>query len=138
MNENTENNIGIENLSEEQIKKLTEDIAKSFKDVDVNNPEELMEYLQKNYAPDIPDLDRPKKMISCPHEIVFTVRALVLEENEKGETMGCKEVCQKNYHIPVPSTKDYNAYMECFFKYLENCITSSAKRATEDTENKNG
>lgn len=135
-----ENNekIDIESLSEEQLNKIREDIVNSFRDVDTKNPEELLKYIRNNYITDIPDLETPKKLIDCSHEIVFTIRASVLEENEKGETIGCKEVCQKDYHIPVPPKKDYNTYMETFFKYLENCITYSAKNSANNTEDKNG
>ena len=132
MTEDTNNDI-----SQEDIDRIKEDIIKSFSDVNINDPEQLMKYLQSNYIGDLPNIDRPKKLISCPHEIVFNLRASVMEENEKGEIVSCKEVCQKDYHIPVPPKKDYTTYMECFFKYLENCITNSAKNTNESIEDKN-
>jgi phosphatidylethanolamine-binding protein (PEBP) family uncharacterized protein len=116
------------------IEKIKEDLANSFKDVDINNPTELLDYLQKNYVREVPDLDSPKKLISCPHEIIFDIKATVMEENEKGEVVGCKEICRKDYHIPVPPKKDYNLYMESFFEYLEKCITSSIKHSEEKVE----
>lgn len=126
------------NITQEEIDRIKTEIEQSFKDIDINSPEELIKYLQNNYNLDIPDLERPKKLIECPHEIIFDVKATVLEENEKGEIVGCKEICRKDYHIPVPPTADYNYYMESFFQYLENCITSSAKHAANKTEDNNG
>jgi hypothetical protein len=67
-----------------------------------------------------------EKAIVCPHEIIFTINANVLTENEKGELTSTKEICVKNYHIPVPIDKNYQEYMHIFFKYIEeqiiNCI----------------
>lgn len=125
-----------EPLTEEQIEKYKQILLDSFKDVDTSNPQNVLDFLKQNYIKDVPNIERPEKILSCPHEIVFTIIANVLEENEKGETIGSKEVCQKNYHIPVPAAHDYNMYMDSFFKYLENCIKSSAKHATEKSEPK--
>lgn len=72
-----------------------------------------------------------EKLISCPHELVFNVKAHVLEENEKGEVIGTKEIMVKNYHIPVPPGIEYNKYMDSFFKFLENCILSAANHTQE-------
>lgn len=126
-----------EPLTEEQIEKYKKILSESFRHVDTSDPNKVLEFLQQNYIKDIPNIERPEKVLSCPHEVVFTVIANVLEENEKGETIGSKEICQKNYHIPVPAMHDYNIYMDSFFKFLENCITSSAKHATKESEPKN-
>jgi hypothetical protein len=74
------------------------------------------------------------KLISCRHEIIFNINANVLEENELGETVGSKAICTKNYHIPVPSDKDYNEYMDSFFSFLENCISQAAIKSNEETK----
>jgi hypothetical protein len=116
------------------IEKIRENIIDSLKDVDVNNPTELLDYLQKNYVNSVPDLEKPQKLIDCPYEIIFDIKATVMEENEKGEIVGCKEICKKDYHIPVPPKKDYNIYMQSFFEHLEKCIISSAKHSTEQTK----
>lgn len=123
----------VETDQTDYIEKVKQDFANSFGDADVTNPTELLDYLQKNYNNEVPDLDRPKKLISCPHEIIFDIKATVMEENEKGEIVGCKEICRKDYHIPVPPKKDYNLYMESFFEHLEKCIISSAKHSEEKT-----
>jgi hypothetical protein len=74
------------------------------------------------------------KLIDCPKELVFTVMANVLSENDKGEYIGSNEICKKNYHIPIPDNKEYHVFMDSFFKFLENCLASSAEQAynTED------
>lgn len=128
------NPMDFDNLSDEQINEYKQKIIDAFRDVDANNPEELLKYLQANYGNEIPHLDRPEKLTICPHEIVFSVMASVMEENEKGETIGCKEVCQKNYHIPIPPQNDYNIYMEAFFEHISECIQQSSKYATKASE----
>ena len=59
-----------------------------------------------------------KKLIECPHEIIFKVTANVLEENKDGQLVSSKEICTKDYHIPVPADKDYKEYMNIFFEFL--------------------
>ena len=76
-----------------------------------------------------------EKLIDCKHEIVFSVVANVLEENEKGEAVKSKKICSKNYHIPVPEGVDYDMYMDSFFSFLENCLAESAKQADPNPEN---
>lgn len=70
---------------------------------------------------------KPKKLIDCAHEIVFTVTANVLMENEKREIIGTEEVCTKNFHIPVPVDKDYKVFMKAFFEHIEKCLLTSIK-----------
>ena len=93
---------------------LLEDIINYKKEVD--NPAEELE---------------TKKLIDCPHEIVFTITAQVLSQNERGEIVGSKDICTKNYHIPVPIDKDYHSYMEVFFNHLENKILQSVSDSNE-------
>lgn len=130
-------NQNIENLTDEESEKYKKQLAEYFSQLTADNPDLLLEYLQDQYTKDIPSLDRPNKLLICPHEIVITVIANVLEEDEKGELIGSKEICQKNYHIPVPPKHDYNTYMNSFFSHLESCISSSAKNATSQSELKN-
>ncbi len=72
-----------------------------------------------------------KKLIKCSHEIVFSVNASVLMENEKGELIDTKEVCSKNFHIPVPINKDYEIFMKTFFDHIENCLITSTQESTK-------
>lgn len=69
-----------------------------------------------------------KKLIECPHEIIFKITANVLEENKDGQLVSSKEICTKDYHIPVPADKDYKEYMDIFFDFLENGLASSADK----------
>lgn len=74
-----------------------------------------------------------EKLLECRHEIIITVTAKVLEQNESGDAVGMKEICKQNYHIPVPQNKNYHEYMEGFFHHLQKCIVTSDKSATESS-----
>lgn len=80
------------------------------------------------------------KLIECRHEIVISVIAHVLEDDDEGQTVGSKEICKKNYHIPVPSHRDYNEYLDGFFKFLENCMSTSVDNLDQESvkDNKDG
>lgn len=73
------------------------------------------------------------KLIECRHEIVISVMAHIYEQNDTGDTIGSKEICKKNYHIPVPSHSDYNDYLTGFFDFLENCMISSVEKMEKET-----
>lgn len=134
-NEHVEADSDMDNVeNSEEMQKYKQQIVDYFQSLNAENPELLLDYLQSSYTTNVPSIDRPEKILICPHEIVITVIANVLEENEKGETIGSKDICQKNYHIPVPATHDYNEYMNAFFSHLENCIEQSAKNATNNSE----
>ena len=75
----------------------------------------------------------PEKLSDAPHEIVFNITANVLEENEKGEKTRSKHICTKYYHIPVPVDGDYHVFMEAFFKFLEESLSSAASKTYEQT-----
>ena len=80
-----------------------------------------------------------EKLLECPHELVITVNAKVLEQDETGNVVGINEICKQNYHVPVPQNKHYHEYMEGFFNKLHKCIMESDKEATEKaSEIKNG
>lgn len=76
------------------------------------------------------------KLIECRHEILIGVTAHVMEEDDTGTTVASKEICKKNYHIPVPSNKDYNQYMQGFFDFLEQCMKSSIEKTNESVKDK--
>jgi hypothetical protein len=100
-----------------------------------NNPEEWRILLNKFYndlnnsniqIDDNGDFnDQPQKLLDCPHEIIFSVNATVMSQNEKGEHVGTKQICTKNYHIPVPIGKDYDTFMQIFFNHIEKSLESS-------------
>jgi hypothetical protein len=110
---------------QEQLKNLFGDSHSSY----TQDSENIKKPVQMGNAGYDRLLDSPEKLISCRHEIIFDIIANVLEENDLGETVGTKEICVKKYHIPVPSNKDYNEYMQVFFSYLEKNITNAAINA---------
>ena len=75
------------------------------------------------------------KLIECQHEIIITVIGKIYEENDEGNTVSAKEICQQNYHIPVPPLKDYKEYLAGFFSHLENCIIKSVDANQELKDN---
>jgi len=78
--------------------------------------------------------EKSKKLISCPHEIIFTISASVLAENLKGEITEEKEISIKTFHIPVPIDKDYKHYMATFFKYLEDKLIEGVDHSNENAK----
>jgi hypothetical protein len=76
------------------------------------------------------------KLIDCPHEIVFSINANVLEQNEDGQTIGSKELCVRTYHIPIPPHKDYKEYMDAFFGFFETTLQASIEQAELKTTSK--
>lgn len=115
-----------DNISED-----IDDLVKNFID---NLQKEQQIHPDKSSYGDLDDSD--KKLIACPHEIVFNITANVLEENDKAELIGSKEICSKKYHIPVPIDKDYHIFMTAFFQHLESCLESSADHAYNKEEDK--
>lgn len=106
--------IDLNNLDPEILKQL-----ENIDDIDLNKIKGLHgEYNPENFE----DISSNQKLLKCTHEIIFTITARVMEENIKGEIIGDKEICVKNYHIPVPINKEYNDYMSTFFDYLESKI----------------
>jgi len=77
------------------------------------------------------------KLLECPHELVITVNAKVLEQDETGNVVGINEICKQNYHVPVPQNKNYHEYMAGFFDRLQKCIMESDKEATEKASDTN-
>ena len=75
------------------------------------------------------------KLIECQHEIIINVIGKVYEENAEGQTVSAKEICQQNYHIPVPPLKDYKEYLTGFFRHLEECIVQSVEINKNQTDN---
>jgi hypothetical protein len=116
--------------------------------MDINNTDHIESFKKLVDSPDIlesildyrKELDNPadefktKKLIDCPHEIIFTITAQTLSQNDKGEIIESKDICVKNYHIPVPIDKDYHNYMEVFFDYLEKKILESVSDSNETAQ----
>ena len=117
----------IDNIPPEQLEKFKEFVSQADLDRILKFKQEFNNPLKE---------EELEKVISCPHEIVFTVNANVLTENEKGELTGTKEICVKNYHIPVPIDRDYKEYMSAFFQYIEDQIIDCIKKTDKTTEKK--
>lgn len=112
----------IDNISKEDLIKLLDQI-KNQQDSRANfNAEELNEN---------------QKLFDCRHEIVFSIVANVIEQDDAGQAVASRHICRKNYHIPVPATKDYNEYMGAFFEFLEQALADSAKKANEIKDKSN-
>jgi len=106
-----------------------EDFQEKLKELENLSVEELKEILDMKNDYEFED---KKKLIQCSHEIVFSINASVLMENEKGELTGTREICTKNYHIPVPIDKDYEIFMKTFFDYIENCLKHGIKEGIKE------
>tara|TARA_E500000331_G_C16892085_1_gene555205 strand:- start:54 stop:362 length:309 start_codon:yes stop_codon:yes gene_type:complete len=92
------------------------DIESKVKEI-LEDPEKRKEFLQYD------EIDSsPKKLIDAPHEIVFTVEANILEQNEKHENVSSKLIHKRNFHMAVPENKDALEYMEGFLQHFEKCL----------------
>jgi hypothetical protein len=105
-----------------------DEMNEKLKEIQDLSIEELKNILEINRDYEFED---NKKLISCAHEIVFSINASVLMENEKGELTGTREVCSKNFHIPVPIDKDYEIFMKTFFDYIENCLINGIQESSK-------
>lgn len=74
------------------------------------------------------------KIIDCKHEIAIKVIANVYTQDDEKSIIDSIEICQKNYHIPVPAKKNYHEYLKGFFDHLENCMSTSATKMEGDHE----
>jgi hypothetical protein len=77
----------------------------------------------------------PKKLIDSPHEIVFSVEANILEQNNNHENIGSRLLHKRNFHMPVPPQQDPAEYMEAFLKHFETALIESAKQMKKDNTN---
>lgn len=105
-------------------------------DLDNTSKEELVKLLEQirdqqdsraNFNAN--EIDENQKLFDSRHEIVFSIIANVIEQDEAGQAVASRHICRKNYHIPVPATKDYNEYMAAFFDFLEKCLSDSTNKA---------
>jgi len=76
------------------------------------------------------------KLISCPHEIVFSVTANVLEEDKEGQNVGSVQLLSQTYHMPVPQDKNYVDFVNAFMEFFEKTIQDSYNDANKNTVNK--
>jgi hypothetical protein len=112
-----------------------EDILSQLKDkLPQKEYDTLKDYVFETQANLFPE---NTKLISCQHEIVFSINANVLEENEEGEPVGSKEMCVRTYHIPVPEGLDYQEYLNSFFKFFEDLLLQTLDRSKPKEANNN-
>lgn len=97
---------------------LEEAVYKNFEQISQAHYRELEEYTNL------------KKLTDAPHEIIFDVTATVMEENNKGEIIGTKEISTQRYHIPVPINQNYEVFMKTFFHHIHECLNDTASKAT--------
>lgn len=118
-------------------KKEQEILEKNIEELQKLSKEDLEKILEAKISLDNPLKEHElNKVLDCAHEIIFTINAHVLTQNEKGELTGTKEICVKNYHIPVPIDKDYVIYMKAFFDYLEQKILESIQDTNRTAKDK--
>jgi hypothetical protein len=111
--------------------KLIQELYEYESNLDTSS-QELLHKTPEGYA----DHTKPKKLIATPHEIIFTITAHVMTENEKGEIVSSVEICTQNYHVPVPVNKEYKSYMKIFFDHLEESIGKTIETANEKADEK--
>jgi hypothetical protein len=113
--------------------KIDNDLLEQLKNIQNMSNDELLDLMSDDLP--LPEQEEAaKSAISCQHEIVFKITADVLSQNHKGEIVNTVEICQKNFHIPVPIDADYKPYMHTFFKYLESNIIKTIDQ-TNNMEN---
>lgn len=102
------------------------DIEKTVKELldDPKFKEEILGYAELNTS--------PRKLIDCPHEIIFSVESNIMEQNEKRENVGSKLIHKRNFHMPVPPGEDPEEYMSIFLKHFENSLAKTAKEISNE------
>lgn len=118
------------------IEKLSPELQKEIEKLDKMDAEKIQQLYASSQERinEIDDPTKAKKLIACPHEIVFTITARVMEENMKGEVVGDKDISIRHYHIPVPIDKDYKVYVATFFKYIESKMLDGINHANENSQ----
>jgi hypothetical protein len=69
------------------------------------------------------------KLSECKFELVFSLTASLLEQDDTGNVINTKNMYTQNYHIPIPDEKNHKIFLDTFFKYLEGHILESSKVA---------
>lgn len=78
------------------------------------------------------DPNKVKKQTDAQYEIYINLTANVLENIDGSEFPESKSICTNNYYIPVPSGQNHQEYLKAFFDYVENCMSDSASKASEE------
>lgn len=102
------------------------DIEKTVKELldDPKFKEEMLGYAELNTS--------PRKLIDCPHEIIFSVESNIMEQNERRENVRSKLIHKRNFHMPVPPGKDPEEYMLNFLQHFERSLINAAKETSNE------
>jgi hypothetical protein len=111
------------------------------KDDVLNNLEKILskdefEEIKHRFETQLNLFPESTKLISCAHEIVFSVTANVLEENKEGQNIGSVELLSQTYHMPVPEEKNYVGFVDAFMEFFEKTMAESYNEADKNTVNK--
>lgn len=105
---------------------ITAAMASKYDDIDNDSPLDLS---RKH-----PEVIEPVHITDSPHEIRVSLTIEVSEIDDKGYLKDTKELMKKNYHIPVPSKKDYSIYVNSFISNLESKMTDSCRESMPKQE----
>jgi hypothetical protein len=115
--------------------------AQAPKDDILDNLEKILEKdefeeIKQRFETQLNLFPESTKLISCAHEIVFSVTANVLEENKEGQNVGSVELLSQTYHMPVPENKHYIDFVNAFMEFFEKTMAESYNEAGKNTANK--
>lgn len=121
------------NDSQEEKIPLNEEIVSNLEDLLSSDDLEL---IKNRFDTQLNCFPEDTKLISCAHEIVFTITANVLAENKEGQTLDSVELLTNTYHMPVPEKQDYNKFLEAFLSFFEQAMIDAHQKASETPDNK--
>lgn len=107
-------------IGDEQLQKFSEDIAEYTKTLKSSGSN------QRAYD-EVSQIHTPEKIFSDAKEIVFEIRTIVFNENEKAEIIGTESVHQDRIHVPVPATADHKEYASEVFNMFMSCLAGTLK-----------
>lgn len=120
-------------MNEEEKIQLPEEVMANLEEL---LPSDDLEFVKRRFDTQLNCFPEDTKLISCPHEIIFTITANVLAENKEGQTVDSVELLTNTYHMPVPEGKDYNEFMESFMSFFEKSMIDAHQNASQAPDNK--
>lgn len=124
-------------MDEQNKEKIEKEVLDNLKNV---LPQDNIDSIRNAFESQLNLFPENTKLISCKREIVFSITANVLEEDEQGKNMGSVEIVTQTYHMPVPEDKDYNDFMKAFVGFFEKTMIESHQHAdascSKETESK--
>lgn len=107
----------------------SEDIELIKKHLEGLSDPEIKNKSEYNYIFD--DHNKVKKHTDAQYEIHINLTANILENIPGAEFPQSKDLMINNYFIPVPSGHDYVEYIDAFVNYIQQCMQSSADKASD-------